>query len=87
MTGKEEHPQKGRYTRWFFKGLWIMPFSVIVMIGVTVMSYTLYGANSLVFQRSKIAAAVTVLISVITIVLAIFGGGWAQEEADKRVKG
>jgi hypothetical protein len=92
VTGEKGHRFRERYKkeslkRWFWKGVWIIPFSLGFSILSYILALSLYGASSVLLARSRFMVGATVVISAIILVVGLIGSGWAQEEADRRVEG
>lgn len=87
ITKDKLKPKRSNFVRWFWKGVWILPFSLAMTLTMYFAAFLTFGTTAVLTQRFKAAVGLTFVASVVMLVLALAGGGWAQEQADKRVKG
>jgi len=75
---------KTDWSRYFWIGLWLIPFSLVASLGTWFFVKAAQGTNQAAQFRGQ--ALITILIAIVALALSVIGSGWAADEATKRVK-
>jgi len=78
-------PAKTDLSKYFWIGLWLIPFSIAASILTWIFALAAQGSNQAAQFRGQ--ALITILIAVVALVISVIGSGWAADEATKRVRG